>query len=390
MRQAYDVVVVGGGPAGCSAAEAAAREGVSVLLVEKDREIGVPVRCAEGVAEKRLREFIELNSGWICNRIKGVKLVAPDGTAVEIFTDMIGYILNRRLFDQELARRAAATGAKIAVRTWARGLLFEDGMVKGVRLVHLGQEYPVRAQVVIGADGVESRVGRWAGLKTALNLHDLETCAQYTMAGLDVDPDYCELHFGSEVAPGGYLWVFPKGERMANVGVGISGDRTGERPPFWYLERFVARRFPQGTILSVVAGGVPCAPALKELVTHGLMLVGDAARQTNPLTGAGIINALEAGAMAGRVAAQAVKEGNPSRQKLLEYQKQWHRIRGKSQRRYYRLREGIIKLSDETLNSTAEAANQIEYEKRTLARIFTLALRHQPKLILDALKLFAP
>lgn len=389
MRGEYGVVVVGGGPAGCMAAEHAALGGVSVLLVEKDREIGVPVRCAEGVAETRLRELIKPDPRWISNRVQGMRLVAPDQTVVQVFTDDIGYILDRKVFDRELARRAADAGAEILVHTYALGLLTEEGVVKGVRLAYRGKEYTVCSKVVIGADGVGSRVGRWAGLKTAVSLHDMETCAQYTMANVAIDPDYCEFHFGGEVAPGGYLWVFPKGKGWANVGVGISGDYSGHRPPFWYLDRFVARRFPGGSTLSVVAGGVPCALTLKELVADGLMLAGDAARQANPLTGAGIINGMEAGRLAGRIAAQAVREGDTSKGRLMEYQKEWNRARGKAQKRYYRVKEGVFRLTDRALNLTAKAANKIDFQKRTLDRIFSLALVKEPKLVLDAVRLFS-
>ena len=86
-------------------------------------------------------------------------------------------------------------------------------------------------ELVIGADGVESRVGRWANLDTTTALHDIETCVQYTMEGLNIDPECCQLHFGGEIAPGGYLWIFPKGPGVANVGLGISGENARRMKP---------------------------------------------------------------------------------------------------------------------------------------------------------------
>ena len=111
--------------------------------------------------------------------------------------------------------------------------------------MHLGKEYDVRAKIVIGADGIESKVGRWAGIDTALKPVDVETCAQYLIAGADINQEYCEFYIGNEMAPGGYVWVFPKGGGKANVGIGILGSKMGKfKPrPVDYLNDFVQKKF---------------------------------------------------------------------------------------------------------------------------------------------------
>ena len=112
MKNQYDVIVVGGGPGGSWTAKYAAENGASVLLLEKDREIGVPVRCAEGVSEIGIKRLVEVKEEWIAQKISGARLIAPDGTAVNTSASGFGYILHRKLFDYDLAAMAAEAGAE--------------------------------------------------------------------------------------------------------------------------------------------------------------------------------------------------------------------------------------------------------------------------------------
>ncbi|MDZ7271028.1 MAG: NAD(P)/FAD-dependent oxidoreductase [candidate division KSB1 bacterium] len=388
MKSRYDVVVVGAGPAGSTAARFAALGGASVLLLEKDREVGIPVRCAEGVGQKGLAQVVEAQERWIDRVIRGAFLYAPNGMRVCLETSDLGYILNRKLFDYDLARLAAEAGAEVLTKANVTGLILRDGVVHGVQLMHLGRAYTVQCSIVIGADGVESRVGRWAGLRTHVSLHDIESCAQVTASNVEIEDTHCHFYFGREVAPGGYAWVFPKGNGVANIGLGVSGDCARTKPAWVYLEQFLAARFPRVSVLTTVAGGVPVARPLKRMVSHGLMLVGDAARQANPVSGGGIVSGMIAAKIAGEVAAQAIKESDVSQQRLQEYADRWHDQEGKAHERFYRLKEAIWRLTDEDLNRTAEAYLRTAPEKRSLLNLFATALVNQPKLIVEAAKVF--
>jgi digeranylgeranylglycerophospholipid reductase len=200
----------------------------------------------------------------------------------------------------------------------------------------------VAASVVIAADGVEAQVGRWAGLKTYLALKDTMVCAQYLLAGIEIDST-CTCYFiGQELAPGGYVWIFPKGEGKANVGLGIQADcGHGKVNALTYLNRFIdARPFlARGCPVTLVVGNVPVAQSPTPLVTDGLILVGDAARQVDPLTGGGIVNAMTAGQIAAEVAQSAIATGDTSAGVLARYEERWHRAVGRKMRRNYRLRE---------------------------------------------------
>ncbi|HPG39362.1 MAG TPA: NAD(P)/FAD-dependent oxidoreductase [bacterium] len=386
MKDRYDVIVVGGGPSGSMAAMFAARAGVSVLMLEKDREIGLPVRCAEGVGDKGLRSVVDINPNWIAQKITTVKLISPAGMEVVIGTDEVGYILNRKMFDPGLAELAAQAGSEIITKAYVNGLLLDNNKVTGVRVRTLGREFQVKASIVIGADGVESRVGRWAGIKTWEKLNDMETCAQVTAQNINVQQDAIHLYFSNTRAPKGYLWVFPKGNGLANVGIGISGEASRHKSPFAYLFEFLQTNFPQAAIITTVAGGVPCAREPEKIVANGLMLVGDAARQVNPVSGGGIVTGMIAGKIAGQVAGQAIIDGKTDEKRLAEYARLWQKAEGKKHKVFYKLKEFVYNMSDKDLDDTAKIALQIPQDKRTILQLFKTALVQKPALILEAIK----
>lgn len=387
MREKYDIVVVGAGPAGSMAARAAAREGASVLLFDKRRELGVPVQCGEALNEDVLKELdIRLDPRWALSKTNAVKLVSPSGIEVRIaerkVVGKIGYILDRKIFDKHLTTLAAKGGADIMVGTLVDGLILDDGKLKGVRARGANGRLEVRAEVIIAADGVGSRVARWAGLNTYLKLDDIETGVQFQMVGINFEsPSMMEYYFGNKIAPGGYCWVFPKGEDMANVGLGILGSRA-ERRPIEYLRDFVARMpsLSKGKIIEINAGGVPVGGPIKQTVKDNLLVVGDAARQVNALTGGGIDSAMRAGNIAGEVAAKAVAEGDTSEKRLSEYEKRWRELMGKRLERYLKAKNVLVSLTDDDLDRLAKALSEVKFDKISLTDMLRVLIKAHPKL----------
>lgn len=388
MRVDFDIVVIGGGPAGTAAARFASIEGAGVLLLERKKEFGVPTRCAEGVGEKGLREFIEPDGSFISRSLKGARLISPGGTAVELTQEGAGFILERKIFDRRLAELAVEVGTEINMNSQATAIHRRDDGSWQVTISRNGAEKEITCSIIIAADGVESRVGRWAGLKTALSLHNVESGLQYQIYDESADQDFAELYFGNRIAPAGYTWCFPKGDGLASVGVGVAADRLQGKTAKALLDDFLKVRFPEAKIVSVVAGGIPISATLKEIVGDGIMLVGDAARQVNPMTGAGILNGMIAGKLAGQVAAAALRDGDTSGKRLKEYQRLWHQRMGRILRGYYIIKEGVIRLSDEALNRTAHILADLAPEKRTLRRVFFTALSRDPKLLLELRHIF--
>jgi len=386
----FDVIVVGGGPAGSIAAYEAAKSGLKTILLEKDRDIGSPVRCAEAIGEDGLNQFMEADPQWIAATIKYAQLNAPNDTALRLPLPIEnGLILHRRIFDYALAQRAAAAGAEVLTKAYVDGLIVSDGIVEGVHYQYFGENRSLKAKIVIGADGVESRVGRMAGLRTALKLSDTGSSYQVTVADVDVEQDVIDFYFGQKRAPRGYLWIFPKGNGMANIGLGVVGKGVREVIAQDLLDKFVADRFPKSAILTAVAGGIPLAKTLKKITTHGLMLVGDAARMANPLSGGGIISGMIAGRIAGQVAAQAIQAGDVSEQGLKEFPARWHKEVGKNYEMAHRISNSIREITDEQFDKMAEELSALPPEKLNLRRVFTVAAKHKPKILLDVTRAFA-
>lgn len=384
----YDLIVVGGGPVGCVAARAAAEREVKTLLLEKDRDFGLPVRCAEGLTDvEELRDFIEPDPRWIDSAGNLTRFVAPDGNEVYIQWRHTWAVLNRKVFDFELARKAVEAGVVVRNRCNAVGLRRENGRIR-LEYEYAGRGSSVRAPLVIGADGVESRVGRWAGMKTHIKPAEIAVCFQRTIYHPDIDNKVVTLYFGEKTAPGGYAWAFPKGGGVANVGVGIPGSINRLRSAKDYLEDLISIHFPGASHLSSIAGAVPQTQFLAHPVADGVMLAGDAARQACPLTGAGLIWGMWGGLLAGRTAAMALERGDFSARNLSKYAKAWSAKIGGDHYAKYRVKKILKKFSDDAFNRTASLIQGIPFEKRTLKNILQTALLKGPGMLIDCIKLY--
>jgi len=386
MKNEYDIIVVGAGPAGSMAARFAAEKGVSVLMLEKDRDVGYPVRCGEAISKAGVEEFIPSNDKWIAAKISKFSFNAPDGSEVIVEFGDAGYVLERRNFDYELARTAAEAGTEILTRTYVNGLLFDDGKVSGVKYEHNGEQKEIKAKIVIAADGVESRVGRWAGLETFIDFRDMESAVQITAANIPVDQNTLYFYFGQDVAPNGYFWIFPKGHNKANIGLGVSGLIGKKKSAQSFLDDFMNKHYPNAPILTKIAGGVPCSITLNKISGPGIILVGDAARQVNPLSGGGIASGMIGGKIAGTIAGEAIKQNKLDH--ILSYDKAWNDRLGKRHETFNRIKEGIYNFSDDKFNSIAHSVLKIPIEKRTLGKVFTTALINNPSLLVDIAKVF--
>ncbi len=370
-----DVLVIGGGPAGSMTAKWAAKHGARVLLLEKRQEIGSPVRCGEGMSKDWLGEVGITPGRWINLEVEGARIFSPSEKVFEINEkhagNEVGYVVERDAFDKQLAIDAANAGVEIRLKTSAVAMLKEHGAIVGAKVKEFGETYEVRAPITIGADGFESQVGRWAGISTNLAMRDMDTCLQYRMTNVDCDPRYCDFYLG-KVAPGGYVWVFPKGDGLANVGIGVQVSQvTNPADARTYLDRWIAAHpgYAKGKKIDMVGGGVSISAPLKQTVTDGLMLVGDAARMIDPLTGGGIANGCIAGKICGTVAAEAVAAGDTSKAFLQRYEKGW---RARLEEKLYRnwlAKEKLVTLSDETFDKIIDVLAGVQLEKLSVHNI---------------------
>jgi digeranylgeranylglycerophospholipid reductase len=346
MDEKFDCIVVGAGPAGSMTAKTLAENDVSVLLLEKHPEIGVPLSCAEAISFSGLAKFVEPDPEWISTRIHKVLLISPSNEKLTVHHPHAGFVLNRKIFDKRLAQKAASLGASVRVNSCAVGLLSHkrDGFC-GVKVLEEGREKEYGARVIIGADGVESWVARWAGVNSSLRLDQIESSAQYLLGEVELEPDRMEFYLGRYAAPGGYAWVFPKSENTANVGLAITPDGITKKAKD-FLDQFVQNRFSSFRIIEFTMGGVPSFDQKKSLVEKNVLLVGDAGRLVDSLSGAGISNALLSGKIAGEVVSQFVKEGESSVSTLKRYEEKLLKEKGRELRFSSYCRAIFLKMTD--------------------------------------------
>jgi len=386
-RYVYDVLVIGAGPGGSMAARFAARNGARVLLVEKRPEIGVPVRCAEGISRDWLELVdVKVDKRWIDADIEGAKIYSPDEKSVidlsaEKAGNEVGFVINREYFDKHLTALAVEDGAELWLKSPAVRLIKEDGYVKGAIIRKFGEEVEVRAKITIAADGYESQVARWAGLNTVLRERDIVSCIEYRMTNIDIDERFTHFYIGS-CAPGGYLWIFPKGKREANVGIGVALNKIKEPGEVkQYLDKFIDEHpnLKKGGAIQLITGAVSVCPVPKKLVGNGIMLVGDAARLIDPITGGGIANASISGRWAGEIAAKCINE--PSEECLMEYQE---RVKQKWERKHLRnwfVKEKLSELDDDTLNKLMDVVSEADFNEISVRAILEAVQEKYPELI---------
>lgn len=349
----YDVIVVGAGPCGSIAAKEASKRGAKTLLIERKKEIGAPVRCGEGLGEAHLKELgIKVDERAICAKINGAILYAPDckEPIVVRTKESKGYVIDRKVFDKSLAADAARKGAEISVKTEVLELIKTGNKICGVVVESDGKIERIEGKVVIAADGGESTIARMAGINSAAMLYDTDFGIEYEMANVPVT-DMIEIYLSNKYAPRGYTWVFPKEHNTANVGVGIGGHVKGNAKE--YLDAWIrdTKRFRNAQPLAVKGGIIPVGDPLSEMTRDGFIVAGTAAHQVDPIHGGGIALAMEAGGIAGGVAAKCALAGKVGKGSLSEYEKEWRKAEGWKMKKRLILRKAIEELSDEDLNA---------------------------------------
>lgn len=396
--QEYEAIVVGAGPAGSIAARVLAEKGIKTLVVEKKQEIGTPKRCAEGIGLAGLKKVgLEPDPAWAIKEDKGAILYAPSGKSLKVIADKRGCTLERKIFEKHLARDAIRKGARYMIKTRATGVIKENGKIIGLNAVHMGDKLTIKSELIIAADGVESKIARTAGLNTINSQANYHSGFQYEMAGLNLmNPDLLHIYFGNDVAPKGYVWIFPKGEDVANVGIGILGKLSDKgNKARDYLDRFIEKHpdiFKNASAIEINAGGIPVSSSVDSFVTDGLMIVGDAAQQVNPIHGGGMVVAMNAAKIAAEVGAAAIKEGDVSKERLYEYERIWRETDGVKMQRLLKLRSFLEKLEDDDFERLVDILTEDDIINLTEARygfLPKLLVKKAPKMLPLARKLLS-
>ena len=386
----YDVLVIGAGPAGSSAARYSARYGLKTLMVEKRPDIGSPVRCGEGVSKAWMPEVdLKPEQHWISDEVKGARIYGPSEKkpiilGAESAGNEVGFVVERDKFDKHIATLAATAGADIWIKSPATSVIKEGNRVVGAKIRHNGEEVEVRAKMVIAADGFESEFSRWAGLKSPiLKKNDIISALEYRMENVDSNEDFTDFYLGS-IAPAGYLWVFPKGPHEANVGIGVTITRMKDRLDVKnYLDSWIKSHpgYSKGRIIQQISGGVSVNKVKDKMSLPGLLAIGDAARLIDPITGGGIANGMISGKFAAQVSKKAIEENDYSEQMMKNYDVM---VKEKFERKHLRnwfAKEKLGTLSDETLDKLVDVISDVKMTNISVEEILKAVQMKYPELV---------
>ena len=320
-----DVVVVGGGPAGLAAAEAAATGNLKVIVLEQKAEIGSPIHTSGGSFIESLKELGIPDHFY--HPVSIGRFIFPSREVRHEYDPPVACVIDVRGTYQYLAMQAAKAGAEIRLNSTVLEPIIENDYVVGVKARNLrGQEVTIRAKVVVDAGGYKANLSKKAGLHNGATRFGVG--AEYDLYAPNYDDREAVLIVGSKIAPAGYAWTFPWGNGRVRVGIGIIHPDSRADPRV-YLEKFVEEhaRFEinltQAQPLEYHYGLIPSDGFYDSFVGNGIVAVGDAAGHPSALLGEGIRFSIVAGRMAGRAIKQAIEKDDFSKTSLLPYERQW-------------------------------------------------------------------
>ncbi len=338
-----DVVIVGGGPAGCFAGEALAKEGFDVVIAEEHGEVGNPSCCTGIIGISGLRELGIKPGRWALGKLRRAIFYPPSNKPIELTRGRVeALVVDRVAFDRDLARRAVDAGATLLPKS--RCVDLKLGREPRVKLKGIN-EVEFKARLVVGADGSASTIARKAGL---LKVARYLKCAQMETFA-ELRSDTVELYFGNSLAPGFFAWLTPAGE-FCRAGLGTCrGGALRKLRSFVEAHPVASRKIKQGKMLTFSTGLIP-EPLSRKICTDRVMLVGDAAGHVKPLTGGGIYIGLSCARLAVEAAAAAL-DGEPTVKTLRAYERAVARKFGREFELEIRARRIFERIPDGGLNS---------------------------------------
>lgn len=344
-----DVLIVGGGPAGLAAAESAAKRGVRTIVLERQNEIGYPVHTSGGswVSDMKVLSIPE----HLYHPITRVVFVSPHREVTLHYNPAVACVLDVRGLYQHLAGRAIAAGATVRVRHTVEQTILENGRVMGVTAKnHMSERISMQASVTVDASGFSRHVGVRTEMGKAF--HRYGYGAEYDLYAPNYPQDELFLIMGSQFAPRGYAWSFPRGNGRVRLGVGVLHPDS-EDDARGYLDSMIrdlpqlADKFKDASPIEYHTGLFPSEGPVERFSRDGLLLAGDAAGHGSTLVGEGIRFAIYSGQMAGAVAAEAVKVNNTSAAFLERFDKQWRAQFGRDMDIAYMINKRIANYTDD-------------------------------------------
>ncbi len=331
----FMATVVGAGPSGISAAKRIRERGWETALIEEHPKVGDPVACTglisvSGVRDLGIKKEVD---EVLMNQIKGAQIFSPSHEMIEIKrSETVAYVVDRGAFDRTLAKTAVEAGVELKLNTRLIDIRNETLFVE-----HKGRGELIKSRVVVGADGVNSRTRKIAGIETTAK--DYVHAYQMDVSGR-FDPRYVQLYFG-DYSKGFFAWVVPENEERARVGLASTSGNI--RKDF---NMFIQEKNIKGDFCDMCSSLIPVGEPFKEIVKGNVLLTGDAAFQTKATSGGGII----LGMMAGRVAGDSVDAYFKNNVPLKNYERNLEPI-NKDLRLHWKVRQFMNSLSNEQMDA---------------------------------------
>ena len=384
LRNNYDIVVVGGGPAGLSAAYSAAKNGASVIVLERDDGIAHNIRTSGVSWIEEIKRFGITEEHY--NPIRNYLFFSPQNKVKLEGGEPKCCVLNVRTTYQHLAVQAAGEGAKIMVKANVVKPLIINNRISGVKVNTPRGELNITADLVIDASGFSSAVGRRMGIVPEWKRYGVG--AEYECYVDEFDDDTWVLMVGSNYSPAGYAWLFPVGKNRVRIGLGVGRPESSE-DPLELLDSMLERRpkpldrLGKITPLELHYGFIPNEGLRAHAVDDGLLLVGDSAGQSNPLVLEGIRHAIEFGRLAGEVGYNAL-QNKATKDSLQEYDKI---LRERLQNKIsaaLRVQSRWLKLTDDEWDKEIEILGDMSIDEFidfiradfSMSKMLKLAIRH--------------
>jgi digeranylgeranylglycerophospholipid reductase len=339
--QRFDVVVVGGGPAGAAVARDVAAAGFRVAILERDQRVGQPIQCS-GLVTERTLAAAGLDSSMAMNALTGAIVFSPRGTRYAIGGDRVhAHILDRSQFDQRLMAQALDAGSILWTGTRATAIERHEGEIE-VHTERSGHTLALRARLIIGADGPRSLVAEFLDLPAPSEV--LRARGADVLLSRQTFNDQVLLFLGQRYSHGFFAWAIPISDEKFRIGWAL-GQSARDMQQLECLTADYPDIFDGMRILTQTGGLIPLGPRARTYGENG-MVVGDAAGQAKPTSGGGLYTSLRCAAHCARVAISSLESDNTSASRLAEYDRAWRADVGAELLRGTVLRKGFRDLSD--------------------------------------------